>query len=46
MKKSVTNKNKVTSFILGESIRVGDIDEVKSCDIEKFVLYLEKDTTK
>ena len=46
MKKSVTNKNKVTSFILGESIRGGDIDEVKSCDIEKFVLYLEKDTTK
>ena len=46
MKKSVTNKNKVTSFILGESIRAGDTDEVRSCDIEKFVLYLEKDTTK
>ena len=24
---------------------VGNIDEIKSCDIEKFVLYLEKDCT-
>ena len=24
---------------------VGNIDEAKSCDVEKFVLYLEKDCT-
>ena len=33
------------AFVITGITEVGNIDEAKSCDIEKFVLYLEKDFT-
>ena len=33
------------AFVIAGITEVGNIDEAKSCDIEKFVLYLEKDCT-
>ena len=33
------------AFVIDSINEVGNIDEAKSCDIDKFVLYLEKDFT-
>ena len=32
-------------FVIAGITKVNKIDEAKSCDVEKFVLYLEKDCT-